>query len=281
MGGSMIKVNKHGEDCCDLCNSFASAFTSKSCELCNCHKEKAVEKKAIETFKILLVCTLVVVWGYLVFSPAYASAAVLQSNEGTSVDTENFGTSGGFKGQSFEHSTDFDITSIEIWGGVGNSPATLANIRVYDGDGTGGTEVCTETNIDVSGWPNWSSADWQELTLSSCTGLLESNTYTFVLEAVDGSSSDALRWATSDTSYSLGVEYFNNSARSSRDAMFRVNGTETGGGGGGTSTPTTTDATSTVLAINTISVTLLTFFGLLAFIIGVIIPLWLWKFFTR
>ena len=276
----MIKVNKHGEDCCDLCNSFNSAFTKNSCEVCNCHKDKVVENKAIETFKILLLGTLIVVWGYLIFSPAYASAAVLQSNEGTSIDTENFGTSGGSKGQSFEHTADFDIDSIEIWGGLGNSPATLANIRVFEGAGIGGTEICTETNVDVSSWPNWSSADWQVITLSSCTGLLLGEEYTFQLEAVDGSSSDALRWATSDSGYAYGTEYFAGSSRGTRDTMFRINGTETGGGGGGGGA-STTEATTTTLAINALNVTFLTFFGLLAFLIGAIIPLWIWKFFTR
>jgi len=54
--------------------------------------------------------------------PNISHAALLESNEGTSVDTENFGSTH-YKGQSFIHSgSDFDITSIEIWGGLGNSP---------------------------------------------------------------------------------------------------------------------------------------------------------------
>jgi len=216
--------------------------------------------------------------GVLFFLPTIAFGAVLESNEGTSADTENYGT-GHSKGQSFVHTTDFDITSIEVWGGIGGGGGTEIELTIYEGEGIGGTELCQETNIDVSGWPSWTSADWQDITIS-CTGLLTDEVYTFNIVPLDGGSSDAIRWATSNATYVDGVEYYDGSARSSRDTMFRVNGTETGGGGGGGGA-STTEATTTTLAINALNVTLLTFFGLFAFLIGVIIPLWIWKFFTR
>jgi len=178
--------------------------------------------------------------------PNISHAALLESNEGTTVDTENFGT-GHYKGQSFIHSgSDFDVTSIEIWGGLGNSPASTIEVRVYDGDGFGGTLLCSDTGIDVSGWPNWSSADWQVITFS-CAGLLDGVDYTFGIYPEDGSASDAIRWGTSDTSYGAGQEYYDGTARPSRDAMFRINGTETGGGGGGGGTTT---VSSTTLVVN-------------------------------
>jgi len=192
-------------------------------------------------------------WGFVIaffwiplflFFPSTSHAAVLQSNEGASADTENFG-SGHYKGQSFIHGADFELTDIEIWGGLGDSPATSIEIRVYDGEGFGGTLLCSETGVDVSGWPNWSSADWQTISIP-CAGLLNGNTYTFGVYPEDGSGSDAIRWATSDTSYTDGVEYYDGSARSTRDTMFRILGTE-GGGGGGSGTTT---VSSTTLVVN-------------------------------
>jgi len=195
-------------------------------------------------------------WGFVIaffwiplflFFPSTSHGAVLESNEGTSVDTENYGTSGGSKGQSFQHNVDFDIDSIEIWGGLGNSPASSVTLNVYDGLGNGGTVLCSASAVDVTGWPNWSVADWQVITLSGCTGLLSGTDYTFEVIADDGSGSDAIRWATSDATYADGTEYYNGSARTSRDAMFRINGTETGGGGGGGGGTTTVSSTTLVV----------------------------------
>jgi len=274
----MMKIDKHGVDCCDLCNVFNSAYTKNDCKDCKCHKEALVNSEAFKfTYVMLVVCVMVLLWLFIT-SPARAEAATLQSNEGSSIDMENFGTSAS-KGQSFEHDTDFDIESIEFWGGLGNSPASTVDIEIYDGEAYGGSVLCTETAFDVSGLPNYSSPAWNVLDIT-CAGLTANTRYTIKVTPTDGSSSDGLRWATSDTTYPVGIEYYGTSGRSGRDTMFRVNGTEVGGGGG-SSTPTTTEATSTTLAINGLNVTLLTFFGLLAFLIGAIIPLWIWRYFTR
>jgi len=181
---------------------------------------------------------------FVLLVPNIAFGATLEVNEGTSADTENFGV-GSYKGQSFQHSSDYDVSDIEIWGGLGNDPGTTIEVRIYDGEGFGGTMLCNETGVDVSGWPNWSSADWQTISIP-CAGLLNGSQYTFGIYPEDGGSSDAIRWATSDTSYSDGVEYYNGSARSTRDTMFRILGTEAGGGGGGG----TTTVSSTTLVVN-------------------------------
>lgn len=241
------------------------------CEIHNDYEE--VDRQRLR-FTVITVIGIILT--ILFASVASAEAAVLQSNEGTTVDTENFGV-GHNKGQSFEHNTDFDIESIDIWGGLGNTPASSVTLTVFESDYT--TSVCSDT-IDVSGWPNWSSADWQTMTIS-CSGLLANTIYILDIGPDDGSSSDAIRWATSDTGYADGDEYYDSSIRITRDTMFRVNGTENGGGGGGTTTSSTTDATSTILAINSISITLLTFLSFLMFLIGAIIPLWLWKSFKQ
>jgi len=181
---------------------------------------------------------------FVLLIPNIAFGATLQNNEGTSVDTENFGT-GHYKGQSFEHNVDFDITDIEIWGGLGDSAASTIEIRIYEGEGFGGTLLCSETGVDVSGWPNWSGADWQSIAIS-CAGLLSGQRYSFGIYPEDGSSSDAIRWATSDTAYADGQEYYDGTGRSSRDTMFRINGSEAGGGGGSG----TTTVSSTTLVVN-------------------------------
>jgi len=175
--------------------------------------------------------------------PSVSFGATLELNEGASIDTENFGV-GANKGQSFTHSVDYDIENIEIWGGLGNSAGTTIGVNIYEGAGSGGTIVCSVTGVDVTGWPSWSSADWQTIAIS-CPDLTGGDIYTFEIIAEDGSSSDAIRWATSDQSYAGGQEYFAGSARSSRDTMFRILGTEIGGGGG--ETGTTTTATTTIV----------------------------------
>lgn len=201
--------------------------------------------------------------------PNISYGAVLQSNEGSSVDTENFGV-GHSKGQSFIHGTTFDLESIEIWGGLGDSPATTIEIRIYEGDGFGGTLLCNETGVDVTGWPNWSGADWQDVTIG-CAGLIGGDTYTFGIYPEDGSSGDGVRWATSDQAYTDGQEYYDGSARSSRDTMFRINGTEDGGGGGGGGT--TTQATTTLI----INPTQDYFNGLLLFLLNMWFMVYLFK----
>mgnify|MGYP000924543082 CR=1 FL=1 len=200
----------------------------------------------------------------LAFVPSIAFGAVLENNEGTSIDTENYGA-GSNKGQSFIHSgADYDIESVEIWGGLGDSPASTIEVRVYEGEGLGGTLLCNDTGIDVTGWPNWSSADWQVISIA-CSGLLDGDVYTMAIYPEDGGGSDAIRWATNDTSYSNGQEYYNGTGRPSRDTMFRINGTEAVGGGG------TTTATSTLQVVvnasqdyfNAILLFYLTMFGML------------------
>lgn len=189
----------------------------------------------VSIFLTLFIVLLIFMAGYNV-----AHGAVIEENLGSSIDTENFGTSAG-KGQSFEHNADFDLESIEIWGGLGDSPASALTLTIYEGEGTGGTSICTESAYDITSWPNWSSADWQEITIS-CVGLSANTRYTFEVTADDGDSGDAIRWATSDTSYPNGQEYFGGSGRGTRDTMFIVNGTEVNsGGGGGTTTATSTE----------------------------------------
>jgi len=181
----------------------------------------------------------------LLLVPNVSFAALLESNEGSSIDMENFGTSAS-KGQSFEHSVDFDVSSIEFWGGLGDTPATEVNIEIYDGEAYGGSVLCSENNFDVSGLPNYASPAWNVLNIT-CPSLTANTRYTIKVTPVDGSSSDGIRWATSDTTYATGMEYYGASGRSGRDTMFRVNGTEAGGGGGG---GTTTSSSTSMVVMN-------------------------------
>jgi len=168
----------------------------------------------LSKFRIL---SIVFVFG-LFFIPSFSYAGVIISNEGSSIDMENFGTSA-WKGQSFEYSSSFSIGSIQIYGGRGATPASTLDVSLYEGDGNGGTLVCTES-VDVSLVPEYTSPIWVTLDFP-CPSLDANQRYTFEIDPYDGSSNDAFRWASSDATYSDGNEWYNGSERS-RDSMFRI-----------------------------------------------------------